>query len=1058
MRPMTLSLKGFRSYPTPVTVDFTGKGLTAALGDTGAGKSSLLDAITFALFRKSSWDAKEPRQLIADSVDAMDVELTFLHDGHRWRVRRVMHATSSNAGRHHLTNLDTGDETDGATSVDARIKALLQMSYETFLRVGLLPQGKFDQLLTAGTRERSTRLRELFGAESLENIQKVAHRHSASIGGLLTAARAKRDAMPDDPTRTATAAGAAADVAQARAERLRTAIDAFTALQGQISAAHTAAAMTTTVAQQLDARSVPDAETVLNDLEPIATDIATRRAVLDIRAADATARERDLLAKIGQAETIGEGQNALSKAAAILDQLATLAGEHRSERDRLADHAAQLASDDKSIAAAEAKLANLAEQTQPRADAADTAAIAAATVRDRADTVRVHIDKATAAAIRLADAGRAHRVALDRLDVAHQALGPLQVAIEAAATNRESAQARLDALQLHNRAAMIAAELSPGRDCPVCRQHLPADFEPESQADAGELRSANRLLRAARDDHDAGTEALASARALVTSGETAVTEQAEQYRSARQQAQRALVAVQREFAEFATNVVAFDAETASTTMASAISALAEHADGSTPDPEQLTEPIIAALAVCERAAADHAEVLRTRIAADTARIDVERKALRERRTAHERAVRDAEAATSRHSEALARTTDTVDTLPTRIRELLPDSVIDIRAEMTAAAAAAVDARLSEVQGYLDALQVARAEVTSVLTRQNELDKESTARIDLPLNELRGALDSWAHGVRQAIAHLDEENDRPVPEAPAVSEIATIRAFASELSTTATLLGGKLTEVSHAHSARARAAAADLGEQAAALSDIDGFDPARDLTAPPALHPLVAAAATASKEAEVMRSAQREALDLIKPAADLDFAIAAGQARRDALEVLRQELVDAKFLGHLTTLNTRALLGIASETLGQLTEGRFGFAEGFDIVSRGSEVGYNASRLSGGEKFLASLALALALAELHSRSGPRLGSLFLDEGFATLDTAALEAALEALRARAGGDRFVMVISHLHAVAEAVDDVLWVQRDTNSRSTAHWLTPSEREKLVHADLISGLQALA
>ncbi|MEV6611879.1 SbcC/MukB-like Walker B domain-containing protein [Kutzneria sp. NPDC051319] len=174
-------------------------------------------------------------------------------------------------------------------------------------------------------------------------------------------------------------------------------------------------------------------------------------------------------------------------------------------------------------------------------------------------------------------------------------------------------------------------------------------------------------------------------------------------------------------------------------------------------------------------------------------------------------------------------------------------------------------------------------------------------------------------------------------------------------------------------------------------------------------------------------------------------------------MLRRELVDAKFLSHLTMLNTRALLGIASDLLGQMTDQRFGFAENFDIVSRNSGVVHNANRLSGGEKFLASLALALALAELHSRSGPRLGSLFLDEGFAALDTNALESALDVLRAQAGGDRLVMVISHLHAVAEAVDDVLWVQRGT-AGSTVRWLNPVERDDLIQADLASGLQALA
>ncbi|WSN71119.1 transposase [Streptomyces sp. NBC_01361] len=80
---------------------------------------------------------------------------------------------------------------------------------------------------------------------------------------------------------------------------------------------------------------------------------------------------------------------------------------------------------------------------------------------------------------------------------------------------------------------------------------------------------------------------------------------------------------------------------------------------------------------------------------------------------------------------------------------------------------------------------------------------------------------------------------------------------------------------------------------------------------------------ATKEAEDQRGKQRHAQDLIKPAADLDFAITAGEARYEALEVLRRELVDAKFLGHLTTLRTRALLGIASDLLGQMSDGRFG---------------------------------------------------------------------------------------------------------------------------------------
>ncbi|MFQ6331406.1 AAA family ATPase [Nocardia sp. CWNU-33] len=76
-------------------IDFTDKGLTAVLGDTGAGKSSILEGITFALFGKSSWDGRETKPLIADRIDTGSVDLTFAHGGHRWRVHRTINANST---------------------------------------------------------------------------------------------------------------------------------------------------------------------------------------------------------------------------------------------------------------------------------------------------------------------------------------------------------------------------------------------------------------------------------------------------------------------------------------------------------------------------------------------------------------------------------------------------------------------------------------------------------------------------------------------------------------------------------------------------------------------------------------------------------------------------------------------------------------------------------------------------------------------------------------------------------------------------------------------------
>ena len=189
------------------------------------------------------------------------------------------------------------------------------------------------------------------------------------------------------------------------------------------------------------------------------------------------------------------------------------------------------------------------------------------------------------------------------------------------------------------------------------------------------------------------------------------------------------------------------------------------------------------------------------------------------------------------------------------------------------------------------------------------------------------------------------------------------------------------------------------------------------------------------------------------AASLDTATRAGHARLSAVDALRGLLADAKFLQYLTDRRTRALLGVASDTFGRLSGGEFGFAEDFRIISRRSGAARSPKTLSGGETFLASLALALALVELHSRSGARLGALFLDEGFGSLDVDALASSLTVLQAETGGDKLVAVISHLHAVAEAVEDVMWVERQPEG-SSVRWLTAAERDALVRQEVTGGL----
>ena len=85
-------------------------------------------------------------------------------------------------------------------------------------------------------------------------------------------------------------------------------------------------------------------------------------------------------------------------------------------------------------------------------------------------------------------------------------------------------------------------------------------------------------------------------------------------------------------------------------------------------------------------------------------------------------------------------------------------------------------------------------------------------------------------------------------------------------------------------------------------------------------------------------------------------------------------------------------------------------------------------LSGGETFLASLALALALAEMVTRGGGRLDSFFLDEGFGSLDPEHIERAMAGIEHLVqGNDRLVVLVSHVAQMHELIEDLIELDKD-------------------------------
>jgi exonuclease SbcC len=177
-----------------------------------------------------------------------------------------------------------------------------------------------------------------------------------------------------------------------------------------------------------------------------------------------------------------------------------------------------------------------------------------------------------------------------------------------------------------------------------------------------------------------------------------------------------------------------------------------------------------------------------------------------------------------------------------------------------------------------------------------------------------------------------------------------------------------------------------------------------------------AAATAEQEAARMRTRLGNAASIVEQ-------IAQHRARADVFHALSQELQAHRLIAFLQVEALQLLAAAGSERLSTLSSGRyrleFDADEFFVVDTWNGEERRSARTLSGGETFLASLALALALSEqvrsLAVTEKARLDSLFLDEGFGTLDPESLETVVEAIEQLGGDGRVVGVITHVQELA-------------------------------------------
>ena len=189
MKPLKLIMSAFGPYAGVTEVDFSAFGETGIFliaGDTGAGKTTLFDAISFALYGEASGGrerrrSKSFRSDYASPRTETYVEMTFCHRGETWMIRRNPEytrpkitgegVTTQTAGAS-LTHVDTGDEISGLTDVNTRVHELLGLTQDQFTRTVMIAQGDFLKILNASSEERKALFQKLFNTSLYEGVQK----------------------------------------------------------------------------------------------------------------------------------------------------------------------------------------------------------------------------------------------------------------------------------------------------------------------------------------------------------------------------------------------------------------------------------------------------------------------------------------------------------------------------------------------------------------------------------------------------------------------------------------------------------------------------------------------------------------------------------------------------------------------------------------------------------------------------------------------------------------------------------------------------------------------
>lgn len=480
MRPISVRFKCFGPYMAEQFIDFEAlekSGLFLICGETGAGKTTILDAICYALYGRSSGglrgDLSVMRCKLAEKDDETLTEFVFDSNGKRYKfVRSLKYGRKKLNDSHNCLVLEGEKfvpifENPKATFVNQKAQELIGLTYDQFRQVIILPQGQFEKLLVSDSAEKEKILVSLFHADRWQKISDEIYRRVAERDGALKQEKVQ----------------IAAKLGEYGCEKL----------------------------PELEGKIAREAETL---------------TALKEQVADAEKRETDCRRRKEQALLENETFLELSRREKQLETLEKDAEKNKTEEELLnrADTAQRI--HPAYLSFGEAKAAKLraekqAEQEERSLQNAQKCLISAEKDWDLHETAREEFEKNRQQIILLENAGELYHSLKTKEEAAGQAdkvLNEAQAAADKAqkeyaireeawqdailAQNRAMADYReTQALYLQGIGSTLAEKLTAGEPCPVCgsREHPAPAQTVAGHVTDGELDAKNAAMNAAND-------------------------------------------------------------------------------------------------------------------------------------------------------------------------------------------------------------------------------------------------------------------------------------------------------------------------------------------------------------------------------------------------------------------------------------------------------------------------------------------------------------------------------------------------------------------------------